>query len=118
MHPVITVDKCKRYLDPNLFEGRPQSDRSPPVEGGLADKYEVEEVLDERVRRGELEYFVGWKGYGKEDQQWVAADQFDDDDEVVLAFRERRGRRGQVLSYRKGNGQGKQNQAPEGLRKG
>jgi hypothetical protein len=29
-----------------------------------------------------------------------------------------RGRRGQVLSYRKGNGQGKQNQAREGLRKG
>ena len=33
--------------------------------------YELEAVLDSRLRRGRLEYLVKWKGYGYEHNTWV-----------------------------------------------
>ena len=117
MEPIINVDRCKPYIDPNSFEGRPRFERLEAVEGGQADKYEVERIMDERIRRGKKEYFVSWKGYGKEDEQWVAADQFEEDDQVVLDFEKEKDRRGQVLSHRKETGGKKQKQSRAGLRK-
>ncbi|EGO22929.1 hypothetical protein SERLADRAFT_350163, partial [Serpula lacrymans var. lacrymans S7.9] len=32
-------------------------------------EYEVEQILDSRLKRGKLEYLVHWKGYGKERSQ-------------------------------------------------
>ena len=87
MEPIINVDCCKPYVDPNSFKGRPSMKRNEQAEGDLPDKYKVEEVLKERTVDKRKESFVLFKGWGKQDQQWVAADQFDEDDGIVLAFR-------------------------------
>jgi Chromo (CHRromatin Organisation MOdifier) domain len=34
------------------------------------EEYEVEYVVDSRLKRGKLEYLVHWKGYGDEDRTW------------------------------------------------
>jgi hypothetical protein len=40
-----------------------------------------------KVERGKkLRYFVDWKGYRKEAREWVDAQDFDDDDGLVVAF--------------------------------
>jgi hypothetical protein len=118
MEPIINVDRCKPYINPNSFEGRPRFEWLETVEGGQRDEYEVERIMDERVWRGKKEYFVLWKGYRKEDKQWVAADQFEENNQVVLDFKKERDRQGQVLSHRKGTGGKKQKQSRAGLRKG
>ena len=48
----------------------------------------------------------------------MAADQFEEDNQVVLDFEKEKDRRGQVLSHRKGTGGKKQKQSHAGLRKG
>jgi len=34
--------------------------------------YEVESILDSRLRAGKLEFLVNWKGYGYEENSWVS----------------------------------------------
>ena len=38
-----------------------------------SDEYEVERILDKRVRRGRAEYLVRWRGYGPDDDWWLSA---------------------------------------------
>lgn len=33
--------------------------------------YDVEQVLDKRVRRGTLQYKIQWKGFTKSEANWV-----------------------------------------------
>lgn len=88
IHPTVNVDRVKPYIDPNSFPGRPPFERPPPVqaEDGQEEEYEVGEIVDSRMFRRKVQYFVRWKGYGRQDEQWVGSDQFDDDDPVVRAF--------------------------------
>jgi len=44
---------------------------APTVIGG-EQHYEVESILDSRLRAGKLEFFVNWKGYGYEENSWVS----------------------------------------------
>jgi len=34
--------------------------------------YEVESILDRRLRAGKLEFLVNWEGYGYEENSWVS----------------------------------------------
>ena len=70
LHPVFHVVK----LTPVPHDPIGRKIRAPPpptvVDGEL--EYEVEEVLDSRVRYRRLEFLVRWKGYGYEENSWVA----------------------------------------------
>ena len=68
IHPVFHVSLLEPYVESGI-RGRKQEPPLPvEVEGEL--EYEVERVLDSRVVRGKLRYFVDWRGYGPESRTW------------------------------------------------
>jgi hypothetical protein len=46
----------------HLANGLAESDEDPI--------YEVEQIEGERKRKGRIEYFISWKGYGSEHSTW------------------------------------------------
>ena len=36
--------------------------------------YEVERILEKRIRSGKVEYLVKWVGYSEEDNEWISED--------------------------------------------
>jgi hypothetical protein len=62
------MSKLHPYNPPTI----PQQKKVPPVpvkiEGEL--EYNVEKVIDSRMRRGHLEYLVKWDGYTSEHNTW------------------------------------------------
>jgi Chromo (CHRromatin Organisation MOdifier) domain len=45
----------------------------PPLEiVGGEKRYEIEEVIDSGLRYRKLKYLVRWKGYGHEENSWIA----------------------------------------------
>ena len=68
IHPVFHVSLLEPYVESGI-RGRKQEPPLPvEVEGEV--EYEVERVLDSRVVRGKLRYFVDWRGYGPESRTW------------------------------------------------
>lgn len=54
--------------------------------------FEVEEILDERTRRGKSEFLIKWKGYGPEDNTWEREENILCVD-MIKEFREQRERK-------------------------
>jgi len=76
-------------LDPyqaNKIGGREQLLPPPPdvVNGEL--EYEIEAVLDSRIRRNKLGYLIEWKGYGPEERTWEPAENLENAKEAIVAF--------------------------------
>jgi transposase InsO family protein len=69
VHPVFHVS----LLEP--YKRRPGEDPALHPEAvlleGDEEEYEVEEILDDRWRRGRAEYLVRWTGYTSAHDQWV-----------------------------------------------
>src|SRR4051795_730229 len=74
IHPVFHVSQLKPYDNDNEETGIPHimQDESPPdatvINGNL--EYEVERILDKRIRYNKLQYLVKWKGYNLKDATW------------------------------------------------
>ena len=49
-------------------------------------EFEVQAVLDSRIRRRNLQYFVDWVGYDEFDRAWDSADALNNATEAVDAF--------------------------------
>lgn len=102
IHPMFHINRVKPYLPPESFPGCPELPRPPPV---VNSKYVVSKILNSRIQRGKALYFVEWDGWGLQDRQWVAASDFDHNDEVMLSFARNNptlpvhGPRGQVLLH-------------------
>ena len=89
IHPVFHVDLLTPYKE-TAFHGANYT-RPPPDLINNEEEYEVEQVLDSRVRgrNRKIQYLVKWVGYPDSDNQWLDADQLTADD-AIREFKERR----------------------------
>jgi hypothetical protein len=71
IHPVFHVSKLKRYTESNDqdFPGRIVVP-PPPVIIDDHEEYEVEAILDKRIRWKKPEYLIKWKNYPEHDATW------------------------------------------------
>jgi hypothetical protein len=69
LHPVFPIVKLS-LAHPDPIPGRRPAPPPPPTLVDGEDEYEVEDILDSRMRYNRLEYLVKWKGYDKSHNQW------------------------------------------------
>jgi hypothetical protein len=78
VHPVFHISKLKKYVpnDDIRFPIRKHVIRPPPAMIDGQEEYEVEEIVDKRIRKSRtgktqsVEYLVKWKGYPSCDNTW------------------------------------------------
>ena len=68
----------------NTFPGR-VVDIPPPIEVDGIPEFEVQAVLDSRIRRCTIQYFVDWVGY-ESDRSWERAHALHNATEAVDSF--------------------------------
>ena len=88
IHPVFHVDLLTPYKE-TTFHGINYT-RPPPDLINNEEEYEVEKILDSRVRgrKRQVQYLVKWVGYPDSDNQWLNADQLMAD-EAIKNFKKR-----------------------------
>jgi hypothetical protein len=75
----------------------PATTRNPPIPGHIQpppppviinseEEWEVEEILDSRYYRNQLQYKVKWKGFHDEDKAWYPSSNFDNAPEAIQQF--------------------------------
>lgn len=86
VHDVFHVSLLEKFV-PNRFVERSLPDPpAPVVRPDGVETYVVESILNSRITRGKLDYFVHWQGYPIEDRSWMWASDLNDDDAPVIAF--------------------------------
>jgi len=76
--PVFHTVHLRRYHPPvSPLQQKPMA--PPPVDMGDHMEQEVEEILDERSRRGGTEYLVKWKGQPREENSWEPRGHLEDE---------------------------------------
>jgi len=68
IHPVINISRLRPYKA-DTIEGR-VAPPPPKVVVRGEEQYEVEEIINSRLRRGKLQYLIKWKGYTRENNTW------------------------------------------------
>ena len=87
MHPVFHVS----LLEPAPRDQDPQRVQPPPPPEIIDNEefYTVKEILDSRIHRRKLQYFVDWEGYGINERSWEPASQITiDAPEAIAEFHE------------------------------
>jgi hypothetical protein len=82
LHPVFHVVKLMP-APPDPIEGRRTRPPPPPEIVGGEERYEVEEIIDSRMRGRRLQYLVRWKGYGREENSWISEGDLDAPDLIA-----------------------------------
>jgi len=86
IHPVFHVSLLQKYLK-NTEEFPNRQIPPPPVEQVEGqEEYEVEKVLDHRVRYGKDEYLIKWKGYANHDATWEPVEHLQNAQEAIQDF--------------------------------
>jgi len=57
----------------------------PDIVNGVEEQ-EIEEILASRERRGKIKYFVSWKGFPNEENEWITADKLSNAPDAVKAY--------------------------------
>ena len=67
----------ENHLGVRLSQSYPLSQLKAVDKDETDDHYEVEKILDHKIWRGKIEYFVKWKGYPDSECSWVKEKDFD-----------------------------------------
>jgi hypothetical protein len=96
IHPVFHVSKLRKYIpnDPEMFPTREHVIRPPPDMVDGQEEFEVEEIVDKRIRRTRrnqvTEYLVKWKGYPTSDNTWEPLSNLGNASEALSEFESHR----------------------------
>jgi RNase H-like domain found in reverse transcriptase/Reverse transcriptase (RNA-dependent DNA polymerase)/Integrase zinc binding domain/Chromo (CHRromatin Organisation MOdifier) domain len=85
IHPVFNTVKLRLYHPPETSVQQTLPPPPPLLVHGTT-QYEVETVLDSRMRRGKLQYLVKWVGYPREENSWEPEENLSDASERVSEF--------------------------------
>jgi hypothetical protein len=86
IHPVFHVSQLKRYTpSPGEFQREQQSRPAPEIVDD-AEEFEVEYILDKRVRRRRTEYLVKWRGYHPDEATWLPTSELPNAKEAIRTF--------------------------------
>ena len=69
------------------IEGRLAKLPPPPEIVGGEERYEVDEVLDSRMKGRRLQYLVRWRGYGQEENLWIPEEDLDATELIANFYR-------------------------------
>ena len=96
IHPTFHVSKLKKYEsnDERRFPQREQQVRPPPVLVDGEEKYEVEAIINKRMRkygrgRERVEYLVLWKGYPAHEATWLPLSALKQAKEAIQSYEQR-----------------------------
>ena len=70
LHPVFPVVKLLQ-VPPDPFLSCRQPPPPDPIIVDDAEHFELDEILDSRIRYCRIEYLVKWKGYNDSHNQWI-----------------------------------------------
>jgi hypothetical protein len=65
--------------------GEPPTVIQPDLIDGV-EEWEVESILNKRVRRNKVEYLVHWKEFPVSDDEWVREDQLENSPQLIQDF--------------------------------
>ena len=84
IHPVFHVSLLEPHVE-NPFPGRIVAPL-PTLQVDGVEEFEVNSIIDSRIRRRKLQYYVEWVGYDVSDRSWEPAVVFTHASEVIQAF--------------------------------
>jgi len=87
VHPVFHVSLLEPHLN-NDIDGR-VAPPPPPIEVTGDVEWEVEAILDSKMIRGRLKYFVDWKGFPPSERSWEPLQNLEHCPELLDAYHQR-----------------------------
>jgi len=84
IHPVFHISLLELYTENTI----PRRISKPPpiIEIDSFKEYEVEAILDSRIRRKKLEYLVDWKGYNISERTWEPFNNLNNTADLIKEF--------------------------------
>ena len=85
IHPTFNEKLVTPYHAPS-FPSQQKPPPPPPVVVNEQEEYEVQKILDSKMRWGKVHYLVKWKGYSDAHNEWVPSENCDNAKEAVKDF--------------------------------
>ena len=92
-HREFHISLIKAWIDPSLyFPSRVDAPYNPPAVNinDEGDEFEVECILDERIRRNKKEFLVQWKGYDQSHNSWEPESYVANCNELLMEYKDQK----------------------------